>query len=178
MSEFPKSGSQSETELWNAIAYFEKILEALPNDRLSLETLANACEKVGDLTSAKAYTLRLAHVLIDEEDEDGLNDLVGKIRQYDPEEPEVKALLVRLDELKPQKVRALVQDDARAISRRSANIAGEISMAWNLLQAGKLSQDDYTRVVHDLSENSARNPDTPVSTLYVLQDRDHAGLHD
>jgi tetratricopeptide (TPR) repeat protein len=173
-----KSASEAETEIWNAIAYFEKILEALPNDRLSLETLAGAYEKVGDHTRAKAYILRLVQVLIDEADEDGIGELLGKIRQFDQNDPEVKAAITRLESLKPEKVMAVVRDDMDQLSRRSANIAGEISMAWNLLQANKLNQEDYTRVVHDLSENSARTLDVPVSTLHVLHECNHPGFNE
>ena len=173
-----KSPSEAETEIWNAIAYFEKILEALPHDRLSLETLAGAYEKVGDHTRAKACTLRLAHVVIDEADEDGVGELLGKIRQFDQNDPEVKDAIIRLESLKPEKVMALVRDDMDQLSRRSTNIAGEISMAWNLLQANKLNQEDYAHVVHDLSENSTRTLDVPVSTLHVLQDRNHPAFND
>jgi hypothetical protein len=173
-----KSPSEAETEIWNAIAYFEKILEAHPHDQLSLETLASAYEKVGDHTRAKAYTLRLVQVLIDEADEDGIDELLGKIRRFDQNDPEVKDAITRLETLKPEKVMAVVRDDMDQLSRRSTNIAGEISMAWNLLQANKLNQEDYTRVVHDLSENSARTQDMPVSTLHVLQDRDHPAFND
>ena len=173
-----KSPSEAETEIWNAIAYFEKILEALPHDRLSLETLAGAYEKIGDHTRAKAYTLRLVQVLIDEADEDGIGELLVKIRQFDQNDPEVKDAITRLESLKPEKVMAVVRDDMDQLSRRSTNIAGEISMAWNLLQANKLNQEDYACVVHDLSENSARALDMPVSTLHVLQDRNHPGFND
>lgn len=173
-----KSPSDAETEIWNAIAYFEKILEALPHDRLSLETLAGAYEKVGDHTRAKAYTLRLVQVLIDEADEDGIGELLGKIRQFDQNDPEVKAAITRLESLKPEKVMALVRDDMDALSRGSTNIAVEISMAWKLLQANKLNQEDYAHVVHDLSENSTHTLTVPVSTLHVLQDRNHPGFND
>jgi tetratricopeptide (TPR) repeat protein len=173
-----KSASEAETEIWNAIAYFEKILEALPHDRLSLETLANAYEKVGDHTRAKAYTLRLAHVLFEEADEDGIGELRAKIRQFDQDDPEVKAAITSLESLKPAKVMAVVRDDMDQLSRRSTNIAGEISMAWNLLQANQLNQEDYAHVVHDLSENSALAMDVPVSTLHVLQDRNHPGFNE
>ncbi|MDD5678296.1 MAG: hypothetical protein PHW60_09960 [Kiritimatiellae bacterium] len=173
-----KSSSEAETEIWNTIAYFEKILEALPHDRLSLETLASVYEKVGDHTRAKAYSLRLVQVLIDEADEDGIDELLGKIRRFDQDDPEVKNAINRLETLKPAKVMAVVRDDIDQLSRRSTNIAGEISMAWNLLRANKLNQEDYTRVVHDLSENSARTPNMPVSTLHVLQDREHPAFND
>ncbi len=170
--------SDAEAEIWNAIAYFEKILEAMPHDRLSLETLAGAYEKVGDHTRAKEYTLRLAGVLIDEADEDAAAELLGRIRLFDPADPDVKHAIARLENLKPKKVMALVMDDQDVLSRRSANIADEISMAWNLLQANKLSQEDYSHIVHDLSENSARALDAPVSTLHVLHDRNYAGFHE
>lgn len=177
-SQHNKTPSESETEIWNAIAYFEKILEALPNDRLSLETLAGVYEKVGDHTRAKDYTLRLAHVMIDEADEDGIDELLVKIRQFDQEDSAVKDAIARLENLKPKKVMALVMDGHDVLSRRSTNIASEISMAWNLLQANKLNQEDYSRVVQDLSENSTRSMDVPVSTLHVLHDRHHPGFND
>ena len=173
-----KSASEAETEIWNAIAYFEKILEALPHDRLSLETLASAYEKVGDHTRAQAYTLRLVKVLMDEADEDGIGELLAKIKQFDQNDPEVKAAINSLKSLKPEKVMAEVPYDMNQLSRRSTNIAGEISMAWNLLRANKITQEDYARVVLDLSEHSARALDVPVSTLHVLQDRNHPGLSD
>ncbi len=178
MTDVQRAKPSSETETWEAIAYFEKILEALPNDRLSLETLADAYEKVGDRTRAKAYTLRLVPVMVDEADEDDIDKLLVKIRLFDQNDPEVKAAITKLESLKPEKVRAVVRNDMDQLSRRSANIANEIAMAWNLLQAHKLNQEDYASVVHDLSENSARALDTPVSTLHVLQDRNHSGFND
>lgn len=178
MTDAQRTKSSSETETWDAIAYFEKILEALPNDRLSLETLAGAYEQVGDHTRAQAYTLRLVQVMIEEADEDDIGKLLAKIRLFDQNDPEVKAAIARLESLKPEKVMAVVRDDMDQLSRRSANIANEISMAWNLLQAHKLNQEDYAGVVHDLSENSARALDTPVSTLHVLQDRNYPGFNE
>ncbi|MBU4201274.1 MAG: hypothetical protein L6455_09655 [Kiritimatiellae bacterium] len=166
-----KPTSDSEAEIWNAIAAFEKILEALPNDRVSLETLADAYEKVGDHTRAKDYVLRLTQVLIDEGDEDAVYDLRKKIQSFDANDPHVKEMLARIESLKPEKVMAVVLDDTNTLTRRSANIAGEISFAWNLLQAKKLTQEEYANIVHDLSENSSKKSEVPVSTLHVLHDR-------
>ncbi|MBI3987133.1 MAG: hypothetical protein HY343_09445 [Lentisphaerae bacterium] len=171
-------GTVSETEIWNAIAAFEKILEALPNDRVSLETLSDAYEKVGDRTRAKEYLLRLATVFLDEADEDGARDLLRKIKPYDDGDPQVAQVISRIEQFKPEKVMAVVMDGQDASSRRSVNIADEISFAWNLLQSNKLTQEDYSAVVHDLSENSTKNTDIPVSTLHVLHDRTFAGLSD
>ena len=179
MTEQPhKSTSNSETEVWNAIAAFEKILEALPNDRVSLETLADAYEKVGDHTRAKDYVLRLTNVLIEEGDEDAVYDLRKKIQSFDKNDPQVKDMLSRIENLKSEKVMALVIDGEKSISQRPINIAGEIAFAWNLLQAKKLTQEDYTNIVHDLSENSSKKNEVPVSTLHVLHDRNFAGINE
>jgi hypothetical protein len=173
-----RPNSNSEAEIWNAIAAFEKILEALPTDRVSLETLADAYEKVGDHTRAKDYVLRLANVLIDESDEDAVYDLRNKIKVFDQDDPQVKETLARIYNLKTEKVMAVVLDDEDSLSKRPANIANEISFAWNLLQAKKLTQEDYANVVHDLSENSSKKNEVPVSTLHVLHDRNFSAINE
>ena len=54
-----KSKEELEAEVWSAISAFEQILEAIPNDRASLEALSNTYEQIGDHTKAKEYMLRL-----------------------------------------------------------------------------------------------------------------------
>lgn len=169
-------GGDSEAEIWNAIAAFEKILEAIPNDRISLETLIEAYEKVGDHTRAKEYLLRLANVLIDESDEDAARDLLRKIKEYDASDPDIAEITARLEGHKPEKVMAMVFDEADGVDKKSVSIAEEISFAWNLLQAKKISQDEYSEIVQDLSENSTKTLSVPVSTLHVLSDRGFPGL--
>ncbi len=172
-----KSANDSEAELWNAIAAFEKILEVLPNDRASLETLVSAYEKVGDRTRAVEYAIRLTNVLIDASEEDAAQEMLAKLSVSAADDPRVKKLAERFKSLVPDKVMADVIEDEEDIASRSLNMAAEISFAWNLLQAQKLSQDEYSRVVHDLSENSARNSATPISTLHVLQDMNFANMN-
>ncbi|MEI6217777.1 MAG: hypothetical protein WCP86_02660, partial [bacterium] len=57
------TGGDQESEVWSAIAAFEQILEAIPNDRTSLAPLAHAYEQIGDLARAKDYTVRLADIV-------------------------------------------------------------------------------------------------------------------
>ena len=78
-----KPASDAEAEIWNAIVSFEKILEAIPGDRVSLETLADAYEKVGDHSRAKEYIIRLVNTLLEEGDEDGARDVVHRLREMD-----------------------------------------------------------------------------------------------
>lgn len=179
MSDQPHKTSQAcEAEVWNAIAAFEKILEALPNDHVSLETLADAYEKVGDHKRAKDYILRLANVFVDEADEDAAHDLLRKIKTFDQTDPQVQKTLARVENLNPKKVMALVLDEPEPLAKRPTSIAAEISFAWNLLQAKKLTQEEYANVVHDLSENSSKKSEISVSTLHVLHDRKFPAIND
>lgn len=168
--------SQTESEVWNAIGQFEKILEVMPNDRFSLETLADAYEKIGDHTRAKDYLLRLANVLADENDEDAAHDALQKLKLLDQSGQNVKDAIARLEGLQSKKVMAVVIDSGQTPASRQGHIAAEISMAWNLLQSKKLSQEEYSLIVHDLSENSGRAGDISVSTLHALRDRNYPGM--
>ncbi|NLB55012.1 MAG: hypothetical protein GX811_04470 [Lentisphaerae bacterium] len=171
MSADEKKRLNNESELWNAITAFEKILEALPNDRVSLETLIEAYEKVGDYTRAKEYLVRLANLLVNESDEDATRDLLRKISQYDESDPQIAAAIATLKDYKPEKVMATVFDEVESVEKKTVSIADEISFAWNLLQAKKIQQDAYSTIVQDLSENSTKNLSVPVSTLHVINDR-------
>jgi len=170
--------SHTESEVWNAIGQFEKILEVMPNDRFSLETLADAYEKIGDHTRANDYLIRLANVLADEGDEDAAHEILLKLKQLDKPEQNVKDAIARLENLQSKKVMAVVIDSGQTPASRQGHVAAEISMAWNLLQAKKLSQEEYSLIVHDLSENSGRINEVPVSTLHALHDRHYAGIND
>jgi hypothetical protein len=59
--------------------------------------------------------------------------------------------------------------------RKGPDITREVSLAWDLMQAGELSSDDYSAVVHDLSESSSKRIDVPVSVLHALHDRGYKG---
>lgn len=163
--------SKEESEIWDAIGAFEKIIEALPNDHISIEALAVAYEQVGDHDRAKHYALRLANLMLDEGDEDAAMDLAEKIRA-DPGDPEVAALLKRIKDFRPEKIMAVVEEeDVEVSAPATEGISDELAFAWSLKQSGKLSQEDYSNVVHDLTENSARSDDNVISTLHVLNDR-------
>ena len=177
-AEPPKDASKSESEIWNAIGQFEKILEVMPNDRFSLETLTDAYEKIGDHTRAKDYLVRLANVLADEGDEDAIGDILHKLQKSDQSDPGVKDTIARLENLQSKKVMAVVIDSGQTLASRQEHIAAEIAMAWNLLQAKKLTQEEYSLIVHDMSEHSGRASEVPVTVLHALNDRHHAGLND
>lgn len=177
-----KSRKDVEAEIWSAITAFEQILEVLPNDRASLEALAHAYEQMGDHTKAKEYFVRLANVLLEEGDQDAAGTLLDKLRTYAEEDENADALVKRINSLLQKKISA----PASAVSAESGqqkviveekkagvvfNISEELALAWSLLEANQLTQDEYASIVQDLSEMSAKEVVSTVSVLHVLETR-------
>ena len=186
-----KPGENAESEVWGAIAAFEQILEALPNDRTSIETLAHAYEQIGDLSRAKDYTLRLADLVLSEADVEAATGILPKVEAFSASDPAAATLLERLrrfvtsagvlskpvpaDERTPAAGSEPVAPPAASIPV-TFNVATELPLAWNLLQAGEITQEEYSSVVQDLTEMSSNDRMVTVSMLHVLNDRGFKNL--
>lgn len=177
-----KSDKELEAEVWNAIAAFEQILEAMPNDRASLDALANAYEQIGDHVRAREHLVRLARVLLDEGDLATALELLDKLKACADDVTGAKELVQRIEESASQLAAGksgrmehpdLPHDEKEAAQnvRMSFNMAEELSFAWNLMEAGELTQEEYANVVQDLTEMSSGDSDAAVSVLHVLEAR-------
>lgn len=165
----------NEAELRDAITTFEQILEAIPNDRLALETLSDAYDQLGDKEQALYYYTQLAAVILDEEDKKAAPALIKRLKELGGKDPDVKQAMDFLQRLVEPPAEAAAASSAKKKSeggrRRGADITAELALAWNLVQAGELTQDEYSSVMHDLTESSTRNNEVPVTVLHVLKDR-------
>lgn len=173
MAEDTKSDKSSDANVRDAIVAFEQILEAIPDDRVALEMLAEAHEQAGNKDKAVEYLARLGHAVVAEGDVDAAAALVNKLKELGAGQPAADKAIVQLDKLLSlQKAASPVDRKAGDAGRRkNVDIANELDMAWNLLQAGEITQEEYSAIVHDLSENSSKNVAVPVSVMHVLQDR-------
>jgi tetratricopeptide (TPR) repeat protein len=171
-------GSQLEQEVWRAIAAFEQILEAMPNDIASLETLAHAYEQIGDHTRAKDYLVRLGDVLLGDGDHESAAHLLEKLNLYAKEDPRVAELISRIDKAeKPRsESRPLVAGAGKLPSRDRRSKSGfgiqdELSLAWGLHERHELNREEYAAVVHDLTEMSTSDGMSTISVLHALEFR-------
>jgi len=175
MADKPIARTSSDAELKSAIVAFEQILDAEPNDRLALETLSDAYERVGDKIKALTYLNRLGDVVANEGDVKAAQLVSRKITGLG-KAGEYQHVLKRLqDVIAKGSAEAATQQSAQP-RRRAHDITREVSLAWDLLQAEEISQEDYAIVVQDLSENSTKTLDVPVTVLHALQDRNFAHL--
>lgn len=182
-----KSRGNVEDEVWAAISAFEQILEAIPNDRASLEALSHAYEQIGDHTKAQEHAIRLGNLLLEEQDIPSALDLIETLATYADANDEARELVVRIqalagpeDEEGAEADGSAEADDTPSVSvdsiRSTFNMADELSFAWNLMEAGELSQEEYASVVQDLTEMSANDSMSTVSVLHVMEARGFKNL--
>jgi tetratricopeptide (TPR) repeat protein len=186
-----KANTDKESEVWSAIAAFEQILEAMPNDRTSIEALAHAYEQIGDLTSAKDYLIRLANIVVEEANPEAAQTVMEKLLSYSTDDPVVEDAVARLKQLvenapapptieansSNESAGATTSNEAGSGGTTSFNLANELAFAWNLLQSNELTQEEYSNVVQDLTDMSGRDSAITVSVLHVLQDRGFKNLN-
>lgn len=175
MSDKSVSKASNDAELKSAIVAFEQILDAEPNDRLALETLGDAYERMDDRPKALVYLIRLAEVVANENDTKMAPELVNRLKAFGAT-AEIQAAQNRLHEVINKGTANEAATRAEPPARRSHDITREVSLAWDLLQAGEITQEEYATVVQDLSENSTKTIDVPVTVLHVLQDRNFKNL--
>jgi len=171
---------RGEEEVWIAIEAFEKILEAMPSDRASLEALSHAYEQVGDHTRAKDYLLRLGQVVIEERDGRAAAHVAEHLQPYVGEDDRVATLQASLVELSEP---GAVAGEAAPVIPAAAppasedagcdafNLADELSFAWTLMETDQLSQEEYAAVVQDLTDMSSGDAADTISVLHALEFR-------
>ncbi len=173
-----KKNPDAESEIWNAISAFERILEVMPEDRTSLETLVHAYTQLGDHTRARDYLVRLAKVVMDENDVEAAQAVLDQLTVFEAD-PAIEKLSERLKgfisgrgEMAVQKPDAPVPVAIKPLLSRKINITEELSLAWDLLQAGELTQEQYAEVVQDLTNISSNTTDQGgISMLHVIENR-------
>jgi len=164
---------ESEAEVRSAISAFEQILEAMPNDRASLDAVARAYEELGDEAHALIYWIRLGEVLIDEADAHALQPVLDKLKPHAKGNPAVEALLPRMLTFVYDRRQGLngAKDGMPGRPRGVGAIDSELSFAWDLKEAGELTEDEYASIAEDLTEMSATDTAATVSVLHVLEAR-------
>jgi len=182
MAKRKEQKTDPETEIRNAITGFERILEAMPNDRASLEALTHAYEQVGDEGKAKEHLFRLMDVLLAEGDIESARERIERARELAGDDPKFEELTARLEEqasagegaataVEVGEERRQPQTETDVGVRRTFNMVEELSFAWNLMEANELTQEEYANVVQDLTEMSAGDSTATVSIFHVLEAR-------
>jgi hypothetical protein len=182
-------GADTEAEILEAINAFESILDAMPNDRSSLETLAHAYAHIGDEVKSREYLIRLGHVIVEERDLPSAGNLLEQLQILTPDS-DVTMLTGRLELLLSGDGPAAGATDAApgaapetlSLDRPTVappaykpklefSISDELVVAWNLVEAELMTMDEYSSVAHDLAEMASENALMTVSVFHALEAR-------
>ena len=112
------------------------------------------------------------------EDERGVAAaLHDKLVSHASDLPALAAYAAQLEPLlRPDAAVPVELEPAPPVARGKVDIQAELVLAWRLFQAGELEQEDYARVVQDLTDVSTRKADVPVTVLHALNDRSYKHL--
>lgn len=170
-------------EARQALATFEHILEIMPDDQGTLEAVIMAAEQCDERDKAMKARMRLVEVLQGLNEHALANEHLEVLRTSEDET--ILAWLTRHDQKAPSAPapetivarEKVIPEKAPAKSATvKPDISGEIDLAWKLMEAEKISQEDYAALVKDLTEMSASPGKDTVSVLHALEAGHHKNL--
>lgn len=164
----------SQQELEQTAAALEQILEVMPDDPFTMRALYETSLKLEQPDRAFQWLTRLDDFARAAQDSEQIDFVLEQYASVVDDMPDVRKRMDRLEELKL--VAGLTQESGESVS--SASVAGqkpdvepELALAWELFQDEQLSQEEYSGVLHDLTEMSSHELSVPLSVLHVLHDQ-------
>lgn len=164
--------SDAREDLQQTVIMLEQILEVMPDDLFTLRALYETQLKLEQPEQALDCLKRL---------DDGARAaqnselIVFVIEQYESIVEHLPELRKRIDRLQESLMVAdLMNAPAAApkpVAGRNCGIEAEMALAWELFQDEQLTQEEYSNVLHDITEMSSREVNVPVTVLHILHDR-------
>jgi tetratricopeptide (TPR) repeat protein len=167
----------SAENLANSVAMLEQILEVMPQDPDALKALYSAYLRGGNVGRAFDYLSRMIEVALRGKDLGLLAYIGQELPNFEDSHPaEVAAQIARLRTLSSAETAMPSPSqgeagDAAGGPRVELDISEELALAWRLYEESQLSQEEYSSVLHDLTEISTKELSVPASVLHVLHDR-------
>lgn len=172
-----------------AIALFEGVLQTTPDDQGALAALAAAYEQAGNTLRARVTLLRLAKVLVAKRDAAGAAGAIEALRPLATDDFDALEALNALEALVKEHPGATASGSAssRVIAAATPVPSGvalgrivldrEMRLAWDLLEAKEINQDEYATAIDDLTVQTADSRGArTVSLLHALVDRSVPGF--
>lgn len=187
MDEKPKVQPGDGRPIADAIALFEGILQTSPDDQVALEALSLAYEQTGNPPLARATLLRLAQVIIRKNALDAAPAVIARLRPLIENDFDALEAMRSLEALVADRVTgtqpAAGTPAPSAPAKRRSGVAlrrqllrREMDLAWKLLEAQELTQEEYATLVEDLSRLVTDERQVTISLLHALADRAFPGL--
>ena len=189
MSEEPQMNSPAAEEmpvkfdarLAEGVAYFEQMLEIMPDDRTTLEFLVVAYDMLGQHEKGQKSLVSLAELLVKEHDLEALRGLLPRLQasDYSPAKAlylKVSTLTAPAPDLTPERPKELTESEKNALAVQEA-IAAEKALLNLLKEGGVLSESDGELFASHLVAPNVGGRIFLISALHILKN-ENASLYE
>ena len=162
-----------DARLAEGVAYFEQMLEIMPEDRTTLEFLVVAYNQLGEHEKAENALVELTKLLVKERDVKALSGILPRLEESGSEAAKALLLKVRLmtgpaPDLTPEAPKELTDDERRAAAAGAA-VKSESELADLLRGAGILGEDEADQVKAQLQATTGADGVFLISALQILE---------
>lgn len=173
MSGGEESTPKFDARLAEGVAYFEQMLEIMPEDRTTLEFLVVAYDQLGQHEKGQKALVNLTKLLISERDLTALSGLIPRLESSDY--APAKALLLKVTtmtapepDLTPETPKELTEEEKIALEASRA-IEAEIAFGEALLAAGMITEDQASMLKEHLKAFPTDGRIFLISALQILE---------
>ncbi len=162
-----------DARLAEGVAYFEQMLEIMPDDRTTLEFLVVAYDQMGEREKSQKALVSLAKLLIKENDVAALEGLLPRLEKSDWEPAKALSLKVRTltapaPDLTPEKPKELTKEEETALEAQRA-VKAEMNLVAMLQEGGVLNDADAAAVRSHLEMTPSDGRFFLISALQILE---------
>lgn len=169
----------SRETLGQNVEMLEQILEVMPDDLFTLRALYETSLKLENPEKAFETLSRLDDQARAAQNGDMIDFIINQYKSIAEDSTELQGRISRLEEMKnvislmagEGLLSAPVAEKPKVGGCGNGRLEAEMALAWDLFQDEQLSQEEYSNVLHDLTELSSRSVGVPVTVLHILQDR-------
>ena len=185
--------AEPDAKMTEAIAFFEQMLQTMPDDRTSLEFLSVAYEQTGQTDKYLECLIRLADCLLNEKDFDNAQSIAMRLSAF-ADYAQARAAVERVTEcvqqqilketLEPSKGGVLSKQssgasdvgmyqeaglEVQALSRAAS--AAEMELVWYWKERNLLPKEVCMDILHILTENQVSDHPVLISALALLDEQ-------
>lgn len=159
-------------DLQQTAAMLEQILEVMPDDLFTLRALYETLLKLEQPEQALDCLKRLDDGARAAQNSEIIAFVIDQYESIVEHLPELRNRIDRLQEsLMVADLVNVPSSSAKSAAGRNSGVDSEMALAWELFQDEQLSQEEYSNVLHDITEMSSKDITVPVTVLHILHDR-------
>lgn len=169
MAEEPKFDAR----LAEGVAYFEQMLQLMPEDRVTLEFLVVAYEQLDRHEDAQKALVSLTKILIKERDNAALEGLLPRLEESDYPEAKalslkVKTLIAPAPDLTPEVPKEMTEEEMiESISAMA--VKSELALVDELVDGKMVSEEDAKHLKAQIEATPTAGQMFLVSALQILE---------